>query len=478
MNKVSLSHLSGPKNSVFIQFVVRILLIAILAVGVSGCDITISSITVPSTALIGQTITIVLQGNGCDDNPFTSPDGLVLQIPDGTEVIGTDGLTEDSGVNSGYTAEPGYHLWGGKESTSPGGSCSDGHEGIIERITLKINDTVSPGTYYIKAAVRGFVNGAWTNMHPGSTNFAQISGSYQSNAMNITATGIGITSPNAEDWNIGNANTVSWIYSGTVGTTVNIDLYNGGSFYSPVATDVPIGSDGNGTFDWLIPCYVGSGFFDYQIKITSTSNSSYSVLSTFFSIWPPQISMTDPYFGETIYNNIAHRVQWAYPVCLDGTTVNIDLYNGGNPAGSVATGVDIGSGGNGYFDWTPETEVGTSYYLCVTPASTGSGQCTFQFQIATCLNKKVWMTTGPTQYYDSIQAAYDDNDETIGNVRDIYAQATDFPDGLVLDDADKTVTIYGGRDCSYESRPVHTTIHGVMTISRGTVVVDKLLIAS
>jgi hypothetical protein len=427
---------------------------------------------VPDTALLGETITIMLRGNGCSDSPFTSPDGLVLQIPLGTQVIGTDGLTQDDSLTAGYTAESGYQLWGGKQNTGPSAlECG----GVGKNITLKIHDTVMPGTYYIKAAVRSYANGEWTNVTPGPTNFALISGAYQSNMMSIITTGIAITSPNGgENWYAGGTQTIGWIYRGDVGQTVDIALYESSNPFTSLAVGVSIGSNGNGVYDWPIPLdFVNSNV--YQIKITSSSNGSFSDLSSdFFSLKAPNIQVSEPRLGKSVYNDLVNRVQWTFEG-IDYSTVNIELYKGGTLHSTVATNVSVGSDGSGYYDWFPSAAAATDYQIKVVSNMHGivSSLSDPYFVIADCPNNKVSMHGG---YYDSIQSAYNYNDKRIIGVRDIYAQAGNFPAGLLLDH-DKTVTIYGGFDCSYQYVDWFTTIQGVMTISRGSATVNELIIA-
>ncbi len=96
-------------------------------------------------------------------------------------------------------------------------------------------------------------------------------------AMNFTGTllGLTVTSPNgSESWPLGSSQTIRWAYSGDVGGNVRLDLLKGGLLAGTIIPSTPVGASGSGSHAWLIPSNVPSGT-DYQIGITSISNSSY-----------------------------------------------------------------------------------------------------------------------------------------------------------------------------------------------------------
>jgi len=467
----------------------KLVLLLSAAFSLWGCDLTIESITVPPAAVQGQTIMVTLRGYGCNDANYSSPNGLILQIPIGAQVVGTDGLTPDNDITSGYTAEPGYQLWGGTESYYyPEAGCMD----VTRNIKLKINDAVTPGSYSIKAAVGGFVQGVWTPQRPESTDFTEISGSYQSNTMVISDTGIGVMSPNGlELWYSGRTQTIEWVYRGDVGSAVNIELYKGSIFFGTVADNIAVGSNGNGLFDWAIPADLAEGN-DYQVKITSTSNNSYSDLSdTFFSIHTPEISLIDPNGSSLtpvvkVYNGIVEPVWWGYDG-LDGTTINIDLYKEGIFHSSVAANVPVAAGGygpgygpNGTYEWLPSAEVGTDYQIKITSNLNSIYSDVGGFiTIDNCPFLKVCGYICPSCYssaclgssFNSLQEDY----TLAPNGKTLYVQATDFAGGITFDQ-NKTTTLLGGYSCDYYKLVGHTIIEGPVTIVRGSVRLDLITI--
>jgi len=94
----------------------------------------------------------------------------------------------------------------------------------------------------------------------------------------VTATftrAITVTSPNGGESLIrGNTYTINWTYAG-VGSSVKIELLKGGTLNRTITASTSIGSNGSGSYNWNIPHGQTPGT-DYQIRITSTTNGSYT----------------------------------------------------------------------------------------------------------------------------------------------------------------------------------------------------------
>jgi hypothetical protein len=87
---------------------------------------------------------------------------------------------------------------------------------------------------------------------------------------------ITVSTPNGgETWQTGTTQTISWTYTGNPGSYVRIELFKNGVLNRTIATRTSIGSSGSGSYNWRIPSTQTPGT-DYKIKITSTTNSSYS----------------------------------------------------------------------------------------------------------------------------------------------------------------------------------------------------------
>lgn len=112
----------------------------------------------------------------------------------------------------------------------------------------------------------------------------------------ISSPSITVISPNGgEDWKKESIQTIQWNYKGNPGSTVNIEVLQGAEVLK-VIPDVPIGSWGIGSFNLTIPTNVPLRS-DYKMKVTSTSNPTYTDISdAAFTIGTTPIS--EVHFGE------------------------------------------------------------------------------------------------------------------------------------------------------------------------------------
>lgn len=85
---------------------------------------------------------------------------------------------------------------------------------------------------------------------------------------------ITITSPNGgEAWVRGMTYAITWTYAGDPGT-VTIELLQAGLPHRVLASGVPVGSNGTGSYDWFIPKNEWGS--DYTIRITSVTNGAFT----------------------------------------------------------------------------------------------------------------------------------------------------------------------------------------------------------
>jgi hypothetical protein len=179
---------------------------------------------------------------------------------------------------------------------------------------------------------------------------------------------ITITSPSGgETWTRGTTKTITWSYTGSPGSTVEIDLVKGGTTVGTIANSVPTGSGGKGSYSWPISSTVTTGS-DYRVSVQSTSqtaikdiSSNYFTLtsgSTISTTSTPSITVTSPAGGETWTRGTTKTITWSY-TGSPGSTVDIDLLKGGLKVGTIADSVPIGSGGQGSYSW-PITSTATA----------------------------------------------------------------------------------------------------------------------
>ena len=102
---------------------------------------------------------------------------------------------------------------------------------------------------------------------------------------------ITVTTPNGgENWAAGTTQTISWTYVGSPGTYVKIELFKG---WGPEPDHHQQSFDrhgGSGSYPWAIPSTQAVGN-DYQVKVTSTTNSAYTDTSNanFTITGPPRL---------------------------------------------------------------------------------------------------------------------------------------------------------------------------------------------
>jgi hypothetical protein len=90
----------------------------------------------------------------------------------------------------------------------------------------------------------------------------------------VIAPTITVTSPNGgETWQRGKTYPITWNYAGNPGSSVSIVLMKGNSVVYTIATSVPKGSGGSGSYSWKIPSDKPTGS-DYKVRIQSTSQPS------------------------------------------------------------------------------------------------------------------------------------------------------------------------------------------------------------
>jgi hypothetical protein len=94
-----------------------------------------------------------------------------------------------------------------------------------------------------------------------------------------TTPSITVTSPNSgETWKRGTSHTVTWIYTGSPGSTVKIVLLKGNLEAGTISAGTSIGSSGIGSYTW--PIYPsGTTGSDYKVSVQSMSQPTIKDIS-------------------------------------------------------------------------------------------------------------------------------------------------------------------------------------------------------
>ncbi|OPZ43197.1 MAG: translocation protein TolB [Euryarchaeota archaeon ADurb.BinA087] len=87
---------------------------------------------------------------------------------------------------------------------------------------------------------------------------------------------LSLLAPNgSETWVKGSLQTLTWEYTRDPGSAVMIELLNGATVSRVITPSTSVGSGGSGSFNWTIPYDLPLGT-EYRIRITSTSNATYT----------------------------------------------------------------------------------------------------------------------------------------------------------------------------------------------------------
>jgi photosystem II stability/assembly factor-like uncharacterized protein len=176
---------------------------------------------------------------------------------------------------------------------------------------------------------------------------------------------ITVTSPNGnETWLQGDTKTISWTYAGDPGPSVKIRLFKSGLPVITVNAAAPIGSNGNGSFDWTVP-YILTPGVDYRIVVSSTADGTDKDSSNGnFTIARPAITIVAPNGGESWQAGTDKTITWTY-TGNPGTTVKLQLFQNGILKSTISSGTATGSNGSGSFLWSllPTQKAGTGYRI-------------------------------------------------------------------------------------------------------------------
>ncbi len=254
------------------------------------------------------------------------------------------------------------------------------------------------GTDSVPAAVTTDSNGHWSQsgfeegtpyqLTPSSANYtftpANQNFSYdsmQSEVINLQAGGgsqtttISIAAPaSGTNWQSGSTQTISWTYTGNLGSTVELDLLQGGTLNSTITSSTPIGSNGSGSYSWAIPASLAAGS-NYQVRITSTSASSCTGTSNSFTIKAPvptsSITVTYPKSGVSLPKGQYCLISWSY-TGNPGRAGRIDLLKGGSLYQTITPNTSMGSNGSGYYSWHISSSQSSGSNFQVRITSTGN----------------------------------------------------------------------------------------------------------
>lgn len=99
----------------------------------------------------------------------------------------------------------------------------------------------------------------------------------------LSTPSLSVTRPSSgTSWPAGTTQAIQWTFTGYPGSSVRIDLLKNNSPDRVIVDSTPV----NNVYNWLIPTGLAPGT-DYQVMVTSTSNSGINGTSGFFEITAP-----------------------------------------------------------------------------------------------------------------------------------------------------------------------------------------------
>ena len=154
--------------------------------------------------------------------------------------------------------------------------------------------------------------------------------------------------PSGALWQTSTTHAIGWTFTGNPGSYVKVDLWKAGAPYTTMVNSTSISS----SYSWSIPTGLTQGS-DYQVVVTSTSNTAITATSGMFSITASPVPFSAS--GKITTGNGTSGIP--------GVTMNFSRVSGsGAVPGSVQTGSDGSWSQTGF-------AAGTTY--TVTPSKSG-----------------------------------------------------------------------------------------------------------
>jgi hypothetical protein len=241
---------------------------------------------------------------------------------------------------------------------------SDGkwsQSGFVSGTTYRI----TPQLTYTTGTVYGFTP-AYIDFVAGQDEIKEINFTCGVPVIKLQAPAAGETLAAGDTWDC------DWIYYGSIGDTLKLELYKGTTLLD-TKTGIPAGSAGKGSYAYAGPAGLEAGS-DYKLLISSeTDNTIYS--ETTFSVSTSDLTLTSPDGGQVWCMGQTNDITWSY-AGKPSASLKIELIKG-DPANPTSSSIlaDAQSINTKLFSWTiPSTGItaGTDYRIRITRNDTGA----------------------------------------------------------------------------------------------------------
>ncbi len=200
-----------------------------------------------------------------------------------------------------------------------------------------------------------------------------------------TALELDIVSPDGgEQWEQESTKMILWKYTGNIKGNVKLELLRNGQLNYIIASGIPVGVSGNGSYNWKIPASIQASD-NYKIRITSIANPVISdTSSSTFSIINGMIKVENPVNGTIFSKGTRQLIQWK-SYGKTGGYVKIELLKAEKSLGFIASAVPSKTNSTNSYVWIIPSNIqpGDDYSIKVIstayPSVYGTGE---KFSIA------------------------------------------------------------------------------------------------
>jgi sugar lactone lactonase YvrE len=320
----------------------------------------------------GSFITKWGEGSGSANGQFFYPSGVAVDNEGYVYVADThNNRIQKFNATGSFITKWGWYGPGDGEFDAPAGIAVDdaGDVYVADTNNNRIQKFNATGSFITKWGSEGYADGQFRYPKGVAVNDAgnvYVSSFYTHRIQKFSFIPLCVTQPNGgENWVQGSKQNIRWEYLGDPGSSVRIDVMNGSNVLATIPA-VPAGSGGNGSHNLTLPYNAPLGT-DFRVRVTSTSNATFTDTSNNPFTIAPAITVISPDGGENYMQGSPQTINWTY-TGNPGPTVKIEAMSGETVLAVISPAMAIGSDGQGSFNLTfpYHTPLGSEYRIRIT----------------------------------------------------------------------------------------------------------------